>query len=97
MQPASHLRTLGNQSHDNGGQETMAEPILIGVNLDGVLEHDGLPLPAPAERFLMVAGAGVFDYVEKNPARGENLSPYFAGRSPCAADSRDRRHLVRGP
>ena len=43
----------------------MAEPILIGVNLDGVLEHDGLPLPTPAERFRMVAGAGVFDYVER--------------------------------
>ncbi|MFP3758710.1 xylose isomerase, partial [Cupriavidus sp. SIMBA_020] len=45
----------------------MAEAILIGVNLDGVLEHDGLPLPTPAERFRMIAGAGVFDYVEKNP------------------------------
>ncbi|RQR50261.1 xylose isomerase [Burkholderia sp. Bp9140] len=56
----------------------MAEAILIGVNLDGVLEHDGLPLPTPAERFRMIAGAGVFDYVEKNPARGEDLEPYFA-------------------
>ncbi|CAB3768279.1 hypothetical protein LMG29660_06048 [Burkholderia puraquae] len=78
MQPAPRIRTLGSHSHDNGGQETMADPILIGVNLDGVLEHDGLPLPAPAERFRMVAGAGIFDYVEKNPARGEDLSPYFA-------------------
>ncbi|KVD83312.1 xylose isomerase [Burkholderia stagnalis] len=56
----------------------MAEPILIGVNLDGVLEHDGLPPLTPAERFRMVAAAGVFDYVEKNPVRGEDLSPYFA-------------------
>ncbi|KVN39071.1 xylose isomerase [Burkholderia pyrrocinia] len=56
----------------------MAEPLLIGVNLDGVLEHDGLPPPAPAERFRMIAGAGVFDYVEKNPARDEDLTPYFA-------------------
>ncbi|WP_175675064.1 xylose isomerase [Burkholderia ambifaria] len=56
----------------------MAEAILIGVNLDGVLEHDGLPLPTPAERFRMIAGAGAFDYVEKNPVRGEDLAPYFA-------------------
>ncbi|MDN7583271.1 xylose isomerase [Burkholderia orbicola] len=56
----------------------MAEPILIGVNLDGVLEHDGLPPPTPAERFRRVAAAGVFDYIEKNPVRGEDLSPYFA-------------------
>ncbi|RSC14455.1 xylose isomerase [Burkholderia cenocepacia] len=56
----------------------MAEPILIGVNLDGVLEHDGLPPPTPAERFRRVAAAGVFDYIEKNPTRGEDLSPYFA-------------------
>ncbi len=78
MRRAPRIRTLGSDFHDSGGQETMAEPILIGVNLDGVLEHDGLPLPAPAERFRMVAGAGVFDYVEKNPVRGEDLSPYFA-------------------
>ncbi|RQS74961.1 xylose isomerase [Burkholderia sp. Bp8963] len=56
----------------------MAEPILIGVNLDGVLEHDGLSPPTPAERFRMIADAGVFDYVEKNPARGEDLAPCFA-------------------
>ncbi|KWH40549.1 hypothetical protein [Burkholderia stagnalis] len=56
----------------------MAEPIFIGVNLDGVLDHDGLPPPTPAERFRMVAAAGVFDYIEKNPVRGEDLSPYFA-------------------
>lgn len=56
----------------------MAPPILIGVNVDGVLEHDGLPLPGPEERFQMVAGAGVFDYIEKNPMPGEDLSPYFA-------------------
>lgn len=43
----------------------MTEPILIGVNLDGVLEHDGLPPPTPAERFRRVAAAGVFDYIEK--------------------------------
>ncbi|KVM94992.1 hypothetical protein [Burkholderia diffusa] len=56
----------------------MAEAILIGVNLDGVIEHDGLPPPTPAARFRMIASAGVFDYVEKNPARGEDLSPCFA-------------------
>jgi hypothetical protein len=63
---------------DKNGQETMAEPILIGVNVDGVLEHDGLPSPGLAERFLMIANAGVFDYVEKNPTRGEDLTLYFA-------------------
>jgi hypothetical protein len=56
----------------------MAEPILVGVNIDGVLEHDGLPPPSPAERFRMIAAARAFDYVEKNPLRGEDLSPYFA-------------------
>jgi hypothetical protein len=76
MRRARHVRTFG--SHPQDGRETMAEAILIGVNLDGVLEHDGLPLPTPAERFRMIAGAGVFDYVEKNPVRGEDLAPYFA-------------------
>lgn len=56
----------------------MAEPLLIGVNLDGALEHDGLPPPTPAERFRMIADAGVFDYVEKNPTRDEDLTPCFA-------------------
>ncbi|MBU9614403.1 xylose isomerase [Burkholderia multivorans] len=62
----------------NDGRQTMADTILIGVNLDGVLEHDGLPPPTPAERFRMIADARVFDYVEKNPVRGEDLTPYFA-------------------
>ncbi|HLX00792.1 MAG TPA: xylose isomerase [Trinickia sp.] len=47
----------------------------IGVNIDGVLHHDGLPFPDTATRFQMIAEAGVFDYVEKNPQPGEDLAP----------------------
>lgn len=71
------VRTVEVHSRQQGGQEKMAQPILIGVNVDGVLEHDGLPVPDPAQRFAMIAEAGVFDYVEKNPMPGEDLAPWF--------------------
>jgi hypothetical protein len=50
----------------------------IGVNIDGVLHHDGLPFPDTATRFQMIADAGVFDYVEKNPQPGEDLTECLA-------------------
>ena len=49
----------------------------IGINLDGVLVHDGLPVPDAATRFAWVRDAGLFDYVEKNIAPGEDFAPYF--------------------
>ena len=42
-----------------------ADRLPIGVNIDGVLDHDSLPAPTPAERFARVAASGVFDFIEK--------------------------------
>ncbi|AYB51836.1 sugar phosphate isomerase/epimerase family protein [Ralstonia solanacearum] len=56
----------------------MTTTLPIGINLDGVLVHDGLPTPDMATRFAMVAEAGVFDYVERNPEPGEDLAPFRA-------------------
>ena len=53
----------------------MEEALKIGVNIDGVLHRDSEPLPDTETRFRMVAEAGVFDYIEKNPAPGEDLAP----------------------
>jgi hypothetical protein len=49
----------------------------IGINLDGVLVHDGLPTPDTPTRLAWIRDAGVFDYVEKNIAPGEDFTPYF--------------------
>lgn len=49
----------------------------VGINIDGVLDHDGLPDPTPAERWARVAASGAFDFVEKNVVPGEPFEPYF--------------------
>lgn len=49
----------------------------IGINIDGVLEHDGLPALTVDQRFDWVANAKVFDYVEINPAKGEDFKQYI--------------------
>lgn len=49
----------------------------IGVNLDGVLDHDGLPDPTPGQRFARVAASGAFDHIEKNLVVGEDVAPYI--------------------
>ena len=49
----------------------------IGINIDGVLEHDGLPEPSAAERFAWVAESGGFDFIEKNLVVGESFAPYL--------------------
>ncbi len=54
----------------------MNEPLPIGINIDGVLDHDGLPDPGVAERFARVAASGAFDYIEKNLVPGEDFAPY---------------------
>jgi hypothetical protein len=51
------------------------QPPQIGVNIDGVLHRDSEPTLDSEARFRMVAAAGVFDYIEKNPAPGEDLRP----------------------
>jgi hypothetical protein len=62
-----------------GEQDTAALPAVlpIGINLDGVLVHDGLPLPHPATRFAWVRHSRAFDYIEKNIDPGEDFAPYF--------------------
>lgn len=49
----------------------------IGINLDGVLIHDGPPIPKAATRFAWVRHCGAFDYIEKNIDPGEDFTPYF--------------------
>lgn len=49
----------------------------IGINIDGVLVHDGLPTPDAPTRLAWIRDAGVFDYVEKNIDPTEDFAPYF--------------------
>jgi hypothetical protein len=49
----------------------------IGINIDGVLQHDGLPTPDAATRFAWIRDSGAFDYIEKNHNPEEDLAPYF--------------------
>ena len=50
----------------------------IGINIDGVLVHDGLMTPKAATRFAWIRHSGAFDYVEKNIDPTEDFTPYFA-------------------
>lgn len=49
----------------------------VGINLDGVLIHDGLGTPDAATRFAWVRDSGMFDYIEKNMDPSEDFAPYF--------------------
>jgi hypothetical protein len=49
----------------------------VGINIDGVLVHDGLATPLPATRFVWIRQSGAFDYVEKNIDPREDFAPYF--------------------
>ena len=49
----------------------------VGINLDGVLIHDGLATPNAGTRFAWVRHCGAFDYIEKNIDPGEDFAPYF--------------------
>jgi hypothetical protein len=48
----------------------------IGINIDGVLDHDGLPWPTAAERFARIAASRAFDYIEKNFNPAEDPASY---------------------
>ncbi|MFM2056354.1 MAG: hypothetical protein RLY71_739 [Pseudomonadota bacterium] len=54
-----------------------ARPLPVGINLDGVLVHDGLPTPRASTRFAWVRQSGAFDYIEKNIDPREDFAPYF--------------------
>lgn len=54
----------------------MRPALPIGINLDGVLVHDGLPTPDTPTRLRWVHEAGVFDYIEKNIDPREDFAPY---------------------
>jgi len=58
---------------------TPAAPALlpIGINLDGVLLHDGLSTPQAQTRMAWVRHSGAFDYIEKNIDPSEDFQPYF--------------------
>ncbi|MEY2890950.1 MAG: hypothetical protein RJA98_858 [Pseudomonadota bacterium] len=49
----------------------------IGINLDGVLIHDGIRTPQAPTRMAWVKHSGAFDYIEKNIDPGEDFAPYF--------------------
>lgn len=48
----------------------------LGINIDGVLIHDGMPALTAAQRFAWVREAGIFDYIEKNIDPNEDFAPY---------------------
>ena len=52
-------------------------PLQIGINLDGVLVHDGLSTPQAQTRMAWVQHSGAFDYIEKNIDPSEDFAPYF--------------------
>lgn len=56
---------------------TLQPRLPVGINLDGVLVHDGLTTPQAATRFAWVRHSGAFDYIEKNIDPGEDFAPYF--------------------
>lgn len=49
----------------------------IGINLDGVLVHDGLTTPHAQTRMAWVQHSKAFDYIEKNIDPSEDFHPYF--------------------
>ncbi|MDR7305782.1 xylose isomerase [Rhodoferax saidenbachensis] len=55
---------------------TASKALSIGINLDGVLVHDGLSTPDTPTRLRWVREAGVFDYIEKNIDPREDFAPY---------------------
>ena len=55
---------------------TASNALPIGINLDGVLVHDGQPTPDTPTRLRWIREAGVFDYVEKNIDPREDFAPY---------------------
>ena len=57
--------------------EPAARPLQIGINLDGVLVHDGLATPQAQTRMAWVQHSGAFDYIEKNIDPSEDFAPYF--------------------
>ena len=58
-------------------QPAVARTLPIGINLDGVLVHDGLSTPDAKTRMAWVKHCGVFDYIEKNIDPSEDFHPYF--------------------
>lgn len=53
------------------------KPLQVGINLDGVLVHDGLMTPLAQTRLAWVKHSGAFDYIEKNINPSEDFTPYF--------------------
>lgn len=52
-------------------------PLQIGINLDGVLIHDGFATPETPTRLAWIKNSGAFDYIEKNMNPAEDFTPYF--------------------
>lgn len=52
-------------------------PFAVGVNIDGVLHHDGLLALTVDQRFDMVAASQAFQYVEVNPDPGADFAPFL--------------------
>ena len=56
---------------------TLPPALQVGINLDGVLVHDGLMTPLAQTRMAWVQHSGAFDYIEKNIDPTEDFAPYF--------------------
>jgi hypothetical protein len=61
----------------SGEAPAAARPLQVGINLDGVLVHDGMMTPLAQTRLAWVQHSGAFDYIEKNIDPTEDFTPYF--------------------
>ena len=60
-----------------GGSALAPRALPVGINIDGVLLHDGLVTPHAHTRFAWIRHSGAFDYIEKNIDPTEDFTPYF--------------------
>ncbi len=57
--------------------DAAAPALRVGINIDGVLLHDGIRTPQPGTRLAWVRHSGAFDYIEKNIDPAEDFAPWF--------------------
>ena len=57
----------------------MPEPLLFGIQTNGLKHAHADPMPSVDERFRMAKEAGVFDYVDKTPDP-DQIDDFLAAR-----------------